>query len=315
MGDLLRVHGPHLSRFRPRFAGRGEGIAGGLVAGEQHRSGGVQDGGDRERGRLAGAGRHDRDGDVLEPHAHLVLGALQVAQEDAGVLRVDVLGVLQARPQGAGLVGDRPGHQGLDVPGLGHVCDLLFPAAAAALVPGPYDADRRPEGQEQKDGHDAGADQQGRFSRTGPDLLGVEQGGGRLVRRPVGSGEVGGDVARQPGEVGEGDDDREYAEEEAQNEVVSVGGTVRGGGRGQGLRASGRGRRDQRLRPFLTGAGAEGIGVAGGTVLRAARVWTRSSSAPATSTAGTSVVRRVTTFGSWVGRLCALRGPDRRARR
>jgi hypothetical protein len=190
---------------------------------------------------LPDRGRHDRDGDVLEPHPYLVAAALQVAEKDAGVLRVDVLAVLQAGAQGAGFVGDRLGHQRLDVPGLGHVGDLP-PAAASVLVPGPQDASPRPEREEQENGDDAGTDQQGRFSCVGPDLLGVEQGVGRLVGGPAGAGEVGGDVAGQPGQVGQGDDDGEHAEEEAQDEVVSVG-VAAGGGRGQGLCASGRGGR------------------------------------------------------------------------
>ena len=138
VGDLLRVHRPDPPHRAAGVEGGGEGVVGRFVRGQQHGTGGVEDGGDRERGGLARARGHDGDGDILEPHTDLMSGALEVAEEDARVAGRDVLGVLQARSQRAGLTGHGLGHQRLDVRPLGHAGDALRapPAGLVALVEG-----------------------------------------------------------------------------------------------------------------------------------------------------------------------------------
>ncbi|GGZ79543.1 hypothetical protein GCM10010344_53300 [Streptomyces bluensis] len=97
---------------------------------------------------------------------------------------------------------------------------------------GPQDTGCGTECEEDDGRDDAGPDEQGRFFGLGPELVGVEQGDGRLVGSPGPPGEVGGDVAGQPGEVGEGNEDGEDCQEESEDDVVAVGAV--GGVIGQG---------------------------------------------------------------------------------
>ncbi len=231
--DLLRVHRPGPSDARPCIQRGGKGITGCLVGGQQDRTGRVEDGGDRQRGGLARARRHDRHGNVLVPHAHLVLRALEVAQEDAGVVGVDVLGVFEARAQRAGFSGDRLGQQRLDVGALGHALDALLAPAAGALVPLVEHGGGDTEGEQHSTGQDACTEQEGRFSQVRPELLGVQEGLNGLVGSTgPGVGRPGGELSAEPGEIGQGNRYGEHAKKNLEGDVRGVGGLV-GGGLGQ----------------------------------------------------------------------------------